>query len=126
MIMYKYMRRMVEFQLDGIEPSPVNGKKWRVTFGWREFENGKWRDFERTADFGASGYEDYTTHHDKERRRLYRARHQHDLLERKPGKLYWTQPGVLAWHLLWGESTSLASNFRRYKRFIAAGRQLPR
>ena len=29
----------------------------------------------RTVHFGAAGYDDYTTHHDDERRRLYLARH---------------------------------------------------
>ena len=33
----------------------------------------------KTIHFGAIGYDDYTTHHDKERRTQYRRRHEKDL-----------------------------------------------
>jgi hypothetical protein len=44
--------------------SPANGKKWRVLL-----PDG------RHVDFGAEGYEDYTTHRDEARMRRYLARH---------------------------------------------------
>lgn len=77
-------------------------KKWRA-----EFSDGS------STEFGASGYQDYTQHKDEERRRLYRARHAKDLLTEDP-----TAAGYLAYHLLWGPSTSLARNIATYKRMF--------
>lgn len=57
--------------------------------------------------FGDPNYEDYTQHHDKERRRLYRERHKHDNLNDP------YSPGFWSWHLLWGDSTSVVTNFKR-------------
>lgn len=48
-------------------PSPNPKKKWRVLIE----DDGK----ERTVDFGAKGYEDYTQHKDPKRRELYIKRH---------------------------------------------------
>jgi hypothetical protein len=77
-------------------------KKWRA-----EFSDGS------HTEFGASAYEDYTQHGDEERRRLYRSRHAKDLLTEDP-----TRAGFLAYHLLWGPSTSLARNIATYKRMF--------
>ena len=63
------------------------------------------------TSFGASGYEDYTQHHDPERRRLYRLRHKKDLETDDA-----TKPGFLSFYLLWGDSTSLRTNIAAYKR----------
>ena len=57
---------------------------------------GKW------IHFGALGYDDYTTHHDDEKRASYRRRHKAILLH--DGRLAYmvkTQPAVWAYHLLW-------------------------
>ena len=83
--------------------SPKSEKKWRAVF---ESESGR----EKNVDFGASGMEDYTQHHDKERRERYRARHKKDLKTGDP-----TRPGYLSWYLLWGESTSLQQNLSSYR-----------
>jgi hypothetical protein len=77
-------------------------KKWRA-----EFSDGS------STEFGASGYQDYTQHKDPERRRLYRSRHAKDLLTEDP-----TRAGYLAFHILWGPSTSLARNIATYKRMF--------
>ena len=47
---------------------------------------------------------------DKERRRLYRQRHEKDL-KGDP-----TRAGYLSYYILWGESTSMAANTAAYKR----------
>lgn len=67
----------------------------------------------RKTHFGAKGYEDYTTHHDRARREKYRRRHQKDLRTRDP-----TRAGFLSYYLLWGPSVSLAKNVANYKRML--------
>ncbi len=74
-------------------------KKWTAVF-----DDGK------RVSFGAAGYEDYTQHHDKERRRLYRLRHEKDL------KGDHRTPGYLSMFVLWGDSTDINANLRAYKK----------
>ena len=62
------------------------------------------------TDFGDSSAQDYTQHHDVERRRLYRLRHKKDLLTHDPKRA-----GYLSYYVLWGDSTSLAANVAKYK-----------
>lgn len=65
--------------------------------------------------FGAKGYEDYTTHRDKERRENYRSRHAKDLETNDPYR-----PGYLSYYILWGDSPQLAQNIRAYnKKFFS-------
>ena len=64
----------------------------------------------KTIHFGASGYDDYTTHHDKDRRRLYRLRHDKDLQTNNP-----LTAGHLSMFILWGDSTSLQINIKSFK-----------
>jgi hypothetical protein len=80
--------------------SPRTGKKYRAIF-----------DDDTHTDFGAAGMEDYTRHHDEERRERYRSRHRKDLETNDP-----TRAGYLSWYLLWGDSTSLRANIADYKR----------
>ena len=63
----------------------------------------------RKVKFGAEGYSDYTIHKDKERRERYRDRHSKDLATRDPYK-----PGYLSYYILWGDSTSLDKNVKKY------------
>lgn len=75
--------------------SPNPEKKLRV---YLQDSDGK----ERTVDFGAKGYSDYTKHHDEARKTLYINRHR----ERED----WTKEGILtpgfwAKHLLWSKPT---------------------
>lgn len=64
----------------------------------------------KTVQFGAKGYSDYTVHKDPKRRQSYLARH-------KPRE-NWSDPttaGSLSKHILWGETTSLKENIKRFK-----------
>jgi hypothetical protein len=66
---------------------------------------------ERRISFGAKGYEDYTMHRDPLRRLNYLSRHR--------TRENWNSPmtaGSLSRWLLWGDSTSLQTNVRRFKR----------
>ena len=81
-------------------PSPLTTKKWRATFS----------DGSHT-DFGAAGYEDYTLTGDKAKRERYLKRHTPDLETGDP-----TRAGFLSYYILWGPSTSMASNIRSYKK----------
>lgn len=78
------------------------GKKWKAVFD----VDGR----SKTTHFGAAGMEDYTQHHDKERRERYRSRHKKDLTTGDP-----TRAGFLSYYLLWGDSTSLDQNLSAYK-----------
>lgn len=68
----------------------------------------------KTISFGAKGYTDYLLSKDKDRRDRYRLRHAKDLLTdaNKKG----LGAGALSYWLLWGPSTSLATNIKLYKK----------
>ena len=71
-----------------------------------KFENGR----SKTTKFGASGMDDYTKTGDKEQRARYIQRHSRNENWSDP-----TSAGALSRYLLWGESTSLMENLRRYR-----------
>lgn len=73
-------------------------KKWAVRV---PTESGKGK----TVLFGARGYEDFTTHHDVDRRERYRTRHQRDRLDDPYAPGFWSM-----W-VLWGESDDLETAF---------------
>lgn len=80
--------------------SPLKTKKYQAIFN-----DGK------KVSFGARGYLDYTQHHDKERRERYLTRHR--------ANEDWNNPktaGALSRWLLWGDSTSLATNVAAFNR----------
>lgn len=60
--------------------------------------------------FGATGYEDYTQHHNKDRRANYLRRHAKDLQTNDPRRA-----GFLSYYILWGPSTSREENIRNFK-----------
>ena len=63
-----------------------------------------------TTHFGDNRYSDYTIHKDKDRRENYRSRH-------ASGKNASAKTAdALAYHLLWGDSTSLQQNIKDYKK----------
>ena len=64
----------------------------------------------KTIHFGAIGYDDYTTHHDKDRRTQYRRRHEKDL---KGDSM---RAGYLSYYILWGDSTNIKTNIRAFKK----------
>lgn len=71
----------------------------------------------KVVKFGAKGYSDYTIHKDKDRRERYRIRHKTDLKTKDP-----TRPGFLSWYILWGNSTNLDQNIKKYKTMIRTGK----
>lgn len=78
-------------------------KKYVATFE----HNGR----KKTTAFGARGYQDYTQHHDPERRRRYMARH-----SRRENWANPTTAGSLSRYVLWGQSASVRANVAAYKR----------
>lgn len=77
------------------------GKKYKAVFS-----NG----IQKTIHFGASGYEDYTQHHDEARKALYLARHRNSES--------WNNPqtaGSLSRWLLW-DTKSFQNNILRFKK----------
>jgi hypothetical protein len=64
------------------------------------------------TSFGASGYKDYTQHHDKERRELYIDRHKKDLETHDP-----TRAGFLSFYILWNKPT-LRAGIAAYKKMF--------
>jgi len=71
-------------------------RSWRKNKKWAVLYRGEW------IHFGASGYEDYTTHHDPVRRAAYRRRHRAILLrDGRPAYTVRSSPAFWAWHLLW-------------------------
>jgi len=83
-------------------------KKWTAIF---KLDNGK----ETKVHFGYNNpndkNNDYTLHKDKERRELYRKRHEKDLKTNDP-----TRAGYLSYYILWGDSTNIKTNIENYKK----------
>lgn len=94
------------WKLMGIKASTRKGKKKMAEFYDRVTDSHK------TVHFGADGYEDFTMHKDPERAKLYRARHEKDLLteDAKTGMT----PGALSYYVLW-TSPSIAQGILNYK-----------
>ena len=86
-------------KLLSVKKSTRKGKKLMA-----EFDDGT------TTHFGAIGYDDYTLKKDKDQRDRYRARHAS--CKNASAKT----ADALAYHLLWGESTSLQQNIKDYKK----------
>lgn len=98
-------------QLVKVTRSPAKGKKWRAHFK----DDGR----ETHTDFGATGYEDYTMHGDKERRANYISRHARDLRTDDP-----TRAGYLSMFLLWNKPTlqgSIADYRARLRKYNETG-----
>lgn len=64
----------------------------------------------KTTHFGMLRYTDYTISKDKEKRKLYLARH-------KPRENWddYTSAGSLSKHILWGDTTSIEKNIKAFK-----------
>ncbi len=88
-----------------VEKGTAKNKKWKAIFYDAEGKKIK------TTQFGDNRYQDYTQHKDKERRKKYRARHEKDL-----AKGSYQSAGYLSYYLLWGDSVSLKSNIKEYKK----------
>jgi hypothetical protein len=91
-------------KLQSITESDKAGKKLKAVFVQ---DNGR----TKTTHFGAKGMDDYTLTHDKAQRDRYRTRHKKDLETGDP-----TRAGFLSYYILWGDSTSRATNIAAYKK----------
>lgn len=90
-------------KLVSITRSDREGKKYKALF---TTDTGR----SKTIHFGASGYQDYTQHHDAVRRKAYIDRHR--------SREDWSVPdtaGSLSAHLLWGTSTSMRTNLASFR-----------
>ena len=86
-----------------IRESKKKNKKYDAIF---TFNDG----LQKVISFGASGYSDYTQHHDDERRQRYIIRHQKNE--------NWNNPftaGALSYWILWGPYTDIKKNIRLFK-----------
>lgn len=90
-------------KLVSITESPKADKKLMAVFD----NDGR----KKTVHFGSRGMDDYTLTHSKDARDRYRQRHAKDLETGDPSRA-----GFLSWHILWGNSTSRASNISAYKK----------
>ena len=90
-------------KLIDIIPSKNKNKKYTAIF---EIDDDKIK----KISFGASGYQDYTLTKNKDKRRLYRARHKHDNINNP------LTPGALSFYILWGDSTNINKNIQNYKK----------
>ena len=89
-----------------IKPSTSSGKKMMTVF----YDTAKKK--VKTTHFGASGYEDYTTHGDLQRKQNYLARH-----NKEDWNDYMTAGALSRW-ILWGKpslSASIADYIGRFK-----------
>ena len=89
-----------------IKPSTSSGKKMMAVF----YDTAKKK--VKTTHFGASGYEDYTTHGDLQRKQNYLARH-----NKEDWNDYMTAGALSRW-ILWGKpslSASIADYIGRFK-----------
>jgi len=97
--------------LHGVQKSDRKDKKYKAKFCYCQVKDTCKGSNTKEIHFGASGYEDYTQHGDKERRENYLKRHK--------AREDWNDPdtpGALSKHLLWGDSTSLARNISAFRK----------
>ena len=67
----------------------------------------------KTTQFGDKRFQDYTLSKDKAQRSKYLARHKKDL-----SKGDYMSAGHLSYYILWGDSTSRATNIKKYKKMF--------
>lgn len=87
--------------------SPLKNKKWRMLF----YDDGL---LVEHTDFGHPSYEDYTIHHDDNRKQLYLARFQ-KLIKNNINNPY--APITLSTFLIWNRK-SIEDSFNSYKKFF--------
>lgn len=87
-----------------IKKSNRSDKKYQATF---TDDNNK----KKTIHFGSAGMDDYTLTGDKEQRERYRARTKKVYDKAEP-----MSASRLSGDILWGNSTSLATNIKNYKK----------
>jgi len=81
-----------------LKKSNIDGKKYTAIFYDEERKKIK------TTHFGATGYDDYTSHGDEERKKSYLERHR-----RNENWADYKSAGSLSKHILWNKPTLTAS-----------------
>ncbi len=97
-------------KLVDIKPSPNKKKKYRALFCLCKEKPSCCDKQKKLVDFGAKGYEDYTTHGDEERKERYLARHE--------ANENWDDPfsaGALSRWILWNKK-SLTDSISDYRK----------
>ena len=89
-------------KLESVKPANDGVHKYEATFD----NDGR----KKHTKFGASGMDDYTKTHDEAQRSRYIQRHKKDMATGDP-----TRAGFLSRYILWGESTSMMENLRRFR-----------
>ena len=92
-----------------IDTSPKPNKRYMAKF---QMPNGR----TRTTHFGDPRYQTYIDTHDKFQRDRYWTRHNKDLRTNDA-----TRAGYLSAYLLWGDSSTLLENIRKYKQLFNIG-----
>jgi len=90
-------------KLVSVNKSDKPAKKFVATFD----NNGR----TKKTYFGDATMEDYTQHHDAQRRENYRSRHQKDLTTHDPSRA-----GYLSYYILWGNKSNFKDNLADYRR----------
>mmetsp|Transcript_23478 Transcript_23478/g.27577 ORF Transcript_23478/g.27577 Transcript_23478/m.27577 type:complete len:98 (+) Transcript_23478:85-378(+) len=93
---------MLNMELIKLIDSKRKNKRYNAVF--------KINDKIKNVHFGSDKHENYTLHNDKERRARYRSRHKKDNINNP------ISAGALSWHLLWGDSTNLNENIKKFKK----------
>lgn len=68
---------------------------------------------QKHVPFGSYGMDDYTLTKNKDQRERYRTRHSKDLHTLDP-----TRAGFLSYYILWGDSTDVNTNIKKYKQMF--------
>lgn len=95
-------------KLQSITESDKPDKKLKATFLQ---DTGRTKVVHFGAKQNGKPMDDYTITHDKEQRDRYRTRHKKDLETGDP-----TKAGFLSYYVLWGDSTSRATNIAAYRK----------
>tara|TARA_R110000824_G_scaffold148999_2_gene319014 strand:+ start:1614 stop:1922 length:309 start_codon:yes stop_codon:yes gene_type:complete len=90
-----------------ITDGTAKGKKLKASFYKKE--NGK-RKYLKVVQFGSKGSQTYLDHSDKAIRKRYIARHR-----KNENWNNYMSAGALSRYLLWGDSSSLLTNIKKYK-----------
>jgi hypothetical protein len=90
-------------KLISVVKSSAPGKKWDAVFD----DNGR----QHVVHFGATGYLDYTIGASEDQHTHYLMRHKKDLASRNPASA-----GYCSYYILWGDSRSMQTNIREFKR----------
>ena len=88
-------------------PSKLKNKKWRMLF----YDDGVLVEY---TDFGHPDYQDYTIHHDENRKRLYLVRFQ-KLIKKNTNNPY--SATTLSTMILWNQK-SIKDSLNSYKKFF--------